>query len=509
MPKINSLPLLALFIFMEIAVTAFFGLTRYYELKSSAYDSSLFAQLLFNITHGNGFITSIAPPNIEQPWHGVHFSPILYLLAPLFYLCPHVEMLAALSSLLIGLAAWPLFIAARRILVNDIQALLVCVLYLINPYVVNAQLWDFHEVAFAPLFFALLALAVIDKKRGLLLVSCAALLATKEHYGLAVTGAGLLWAWHWKEWRFGLALAGFGMTALLLILFVVMPHFSPQAGPAMMNAASSLDRFSWIAHPMEQIDKAFTIVSSGFFYLAQLLLPLWFLPLRALAWLLPGAADFATNTLSANDMMRNSLSYHSAALIPVLLIAFCRALAQKPEGKLRRIDILMASMAIAIFIAYSQIAMPWNKEGNVWEFSTPKLGYASQDATALEALNAMLPPDAPVSAQNNVLPHIALRRTLYHFPDRIEGAGFIALHTGFPFNGHAHVFGAPYSSSTPDAYLAAARKYLADPQWGVVFYEHDWLLLEKGKAGNDASRKAALERLAETEAHIRRLLKNR
>src|SRR5262249_12273478 len=148
---------------------------------------------LYNLLAGHGLIVTIAPPFVEQSWLGVHFSPILYLIAPLYALFPSTSTLLILNSVLIPLCAWPMFLIARTLLGSDVKALIVAMLYLLHPCVLNACIWDFHEIAFAPLAFGFGLLAVVEKRRWQLVACCIALLAIKEHYGLAVFGFALLW----------------------------------------------------------------------------------------------------------------------------------------------------------------------------------------------------------------------------------------------------------------------------------------------------------------------------
>src|SRR5579885_3248350 len=109
------------------------ALTRHVTFKSSGYDIGDFVQVLYNLTHGNGLTTTIAPPYVPQPWLAVHFSPILYLLAPLYALLPCAVTLLALHCFCIAAAAWPLFCALRLAGCSDTQACALAVLYLINP----------------------------------------------------------------------------------------------------------------------------------------------------------------------------------------------------------------------------------------------------------------------------------------------------------------------------------------------------------------------------------------
>jgi uncharacterized membrane protein len=508
LPKRAPVYILFLLIALQCIVTTTFNLTHFYELKKSGLDGLLYTQLLFNSLHGNGLTTTLHAPYEPQHWFAVHFSPILYLFVPLYALFPKLQMLLAIHSAAIALGAWPLFLCAQRILQHSWQALCIAVMYLISPYIMNAGIWDFHEIAFAPFIFGMMLLAVIEQKKLPLIIYGLLLVSLKEHFGIALFGFGLLWAWHWKDYKFGAAYAAFGVAVLILVLFVIMPHFSPTGAPAMMNEHSKLDRFSWLHHPLENLRLAGVILASGFFYFAQIILPLWFLPIRTLVWLFPASADLAVNILSSNDLTRETLSYHTAAIMPVALVAFCMALKNYygNEGKLKRIDIIIGSMAFAGFLFYTQTALPITDEGNLWEFSSPRLAYTEADKSALDAINKVVPSNAPVSAQNNVLPHLPPRYKMYQFPDAMGKADYIVLHTGFPFERQYKVLGAPYS--VPGVrYFRATWKLLDSPDWGIVLYDNDWLVVKKGAATDPATLSSVKLALSQSEDHYIALLK--
>jgi uncharacterized membrane protein len=207
--------ILAILIIAEIILTYSFALTLRYELKTGASDGLSFAQTMFNFINGSGLISSVVPPFIEQNWLGFHFSPILYAIIPIYYLFPYIETLLFIHSFFIALAAVPIFFIAKKLLESQWYALVIAIFYLVNPFVFNAQIWDFHEIAFAPLTISLMLWAVINKHKYWLVFFCVILLTIKEHYGLAVFGTGLLWAWHWRDPKFGLGLAAIGLISFM------------------------------------------------------------------------------------------------------------------------------------------------------------------------------------------------------------------------------------------------------------------------------------------------------
>ena len=494
-------------IILQASIALIYAITLRNELKTSGYDGALFEQLLSNVINGHGLITTLAMPDVAQHWFGIHFSPILYALVPFYYLFPRMETLLVFQTFTIAFAAWPIFLSARTLLNSSWYATLVALFYLINPFVLNAEIWDFHEIAFAPLTIAWLMWALIHQKRAAFVLLCALLMTIKSHYGLAVFGFGLLWAWHWRELRFGACIAAFGLVSLALILGVIMPHFSLANSAAWVDSGSRLDRFSWVMRPFAKDSPLLFLGASMVMYLMTLLFSYWLLPLTAPLWLLPAIADFAANSLSTNPLMRSTASYHSASLIPIILIAFTASIDKqvRKNPRLFRRDIFIATGLFCVLVGVSQSVLPITQQGNVWEFSTPRLRLLPEDAQALKEIEKLIPPQAYVSAQNNIIPHLKPRLGMFHFSNVISGAHYIVLNTNLPpFKKNISVFGAPYSE-TIGSYVRAAKQVVSDPRWAPIYYTNHWLVLQKDGKDNAEFRIQALSELAAVEALGQRL----
>src|SRR5690606_1032421 len=118
--------------------------------------------------------------------------------------------------------------------------MLAAIAYVANPFVINAAAWDFHEIVLVPMIMAGVCWAVATKQMIWVWVFSVLLIATKEHYGVAVAAIGLLWWREHGERKPAAALAAFGLLALVLVIFCIMPYFNPGKAPAMFSADSSI-----------------------------------------------------------------------------------------------------------------------------------------------------------------------------------------------------------------------------------------------------------------------------
>ncbi|MDX1974971.1 MAG: DUF2079 domain-containing protein [Rickettsiales bacterium] len=476
---------------LQAAITLSLSLTLRYTFKTSGHDGYIFAQLLHNAIAGDGLVTTIAPPFTLQHWLGFHFSPILYALAPIFRLFPHVETLLVLHSVFLALAAWPIYRIACHLLGSPKLALIAAISYLINPFVFNAGIWDFHEIAVAPLLIAYGIWAVITRRRLLLLCVCLLLLTVKEHYGLSVAGFGLLWIWHCrKRWRFGIGLTVLGLLAFCVILKIIMPHFSPLDMPVMMVGDSLLDRYSWLFDMFNHQDTLHRVLFQSLLYGLLLFFYFLFLPIASIIWLLPASADLVANMLTSVDMPRYPFSYHSAAIIPTLIVASIMYVRRQKNHQQKWI---MGALAVLAWpMAYAGLQTPLHP-GNMWETDRMTLAYSPQDQQALTHINAILASDTAITAQDNILPHIKLGLNRHSFPNAMSSSEYMILKIDFMLTRSTTIMGAPYSVRAP-VYFEYVEKLLAQKQWGIAYYQGDWFLLKKGTAdisgGRDAARKA-------------------
>ena len=153
-------------------------LWKYHQLLYNGLDLAIYNNALWNTMHGNWFWSTIQGHN----YFGDHFEPILILFLPLYYLWQSPILLLILQTMFLGLAAWPIYLISAEVLngrwefisnqnktpfnrgtaaelkteplrKNNVLALSIACLWLINPLVHNGNLFEFHAIAFLPFLF--------------------------------------------------------------------------------------------------------------------------------------------------------------------------------------------------------------------------------------------------------------------------------------------------------------------------------------------------------------------
>jgi len=474
------------------------GIWRHWGYLTSVYDLGCFDQAIWTASQGHSLLNSI---NTGQSinWLGFHFQPILYLFVPLYKIYPSVHWLTVSQAAALSFSALPIFSIAKHFAHSEKQAFMWSCIYLLNPFVIAAATWDFHEVSLATFFITLGLYAVIQKRLSLLVISSIFLLTCKEHYGLTVAGLGIVYGAVHKNWRVGAGFLVVGIIMTALIIGVVMPHYSPTGQHLMINPVKSVNsgtgRYSWLGNSLSAVIKNIlmhpltvmeTVLVSmkGRDYLLGLLAPFLYLPALAPAWLIPISADVLANLLSMVNLPRIITSYHSATIIPFLTVAAIHGL-QRTTPYLKSLSpaILLNSMLLLnMAAAYYFAPLPMPGSLNFWQPASPIANFDKRELAIKKMLEYR-----PISIQSNLGAHFSQRSFIYAFPEKKGETDFIVLRLEKPTfksipDNPAEIGTAAHHLhlSLPD-YLNQVEQLLNDKQYEVIYWDDPWLVFGKGQ----------------------------
>ncbi len=261
--------------FVVFSLTAVF---KYCHFGYNGLDLAIYNQVFFNSLNGQLFHFTIHP----HSYLGDHFELFIILLLPFYYLFQHPLSLLILQSLALALSAWPLFLIAKKLLSNS-WALLVSLLWLLNPFIQNINLFEFHLLPFAlPLLLSAFYFYLKNKFWPFLLLLLLSLIV-REDVALAVFMFSVL-AILEKKSRAWIIWPGLVSGAWFIMAVKIIGQFSPAGGYKFMYYYSWLGAslptmaLNFFAHPLNTAAHLFSINNLLF----TLLL---FLPLLGLCWL--------------------------------------------------------------------------------------------------------------------------------------------------------------------------------------------------------------------------------
>jgi uncharacterized membrane protein len=213
-----AIALVGIAAFVLYAVESVF---RQQQFKSSV-DITIFQQAIANYAQGRApdvLVKSQEPFNIL----GDHFSPIVIVLAPFYRIWPSVVTLLIAQAFLLAVGVH----VVTRVAVARLGGLgyYIGISFALSWGILKVLDFDFHEACFAVAFLALAMEALIDDRRGRLLLWCGALLLVKEDTPLFIAGIGLVFA-ATREWRWAIGFLASSVAAFGLLTTVVIPYFS-------------------------------------------------------------------------------------------------------------------------------------------------------------------------------------------------------------------------------------------------------------------------------------------
>ncbi|MBV9149620.1 MAG: DUF2079 domain-containing protein [Candidatus Eremiobacteraeota bacterium] len=297
------------------------GIDRYLAHRS-AEDFGIFFQTIASAF--GGFSNTIEGANHFT----VHFSPILYLLAPLVTWMHSPLPLVLVSAAANATVAPALFLIARR-RVAEKDALAIAALAFIYPPLCGVTFADFHENSLVVPMIAWLLYALDARKFGVALIFMLLALLTKEDEAIFIGSMAVAALYYFaaRHERRGVTCALMMLGCSIVVFAGYFLLVRPLAGaheawhPLVMYAPSQ-------AQP-ESLTRA---IGDRIGYLFLAFVPLLFLPFLSRILLL-AVLPFA-EVLSSSAPVTYTMGQHYAAVwIPYVLVAFtlgtCRLLKRK------------------------------------------------------------------------------------------------------------------------------------------------------------------------------------
>jgi len=299
---------------------------RYYLYTD--FDLAIFAQAMAQMLHGS-FFNSIRGMN----WLADHSSFTLFLLTPLYALFRSPLLLLVLQSLVLALAALPVYRLASRMLGDERLACVFVALYLLYPAVGYTNLFEFHPETFSTTTLLLAFDALLAGRVASTLLYGGLTLLAKEDAALAVFGLALCSVLRRpRQWITPVGLAGMAMSSLLLTFCWIKPrlgHGEQEYGLmfAHLGGTPTAVILNVATHPFEAIasfvrtpgDVTDTLVKRE--YYVQMLLPLLLLPILSPTLLAGAVPILAEYFLSSRSPQHAIVNQYTALVTPFFVVA--------------------------------------------------------------------------------------------------------------------------------------------------------------------------------------------
>ncbi len=346
-----------------------------------------------------------------------HFSPVLLLLVPIYWIFPYAQTLLVVQGLVLGLSGYLVYSLAREYKLSRRASLAVETLFFFNPLVWGIALFDFHPIVFAIpglicFFFGL-------KRKNWILFTFGLFITYISREDATITvgiyGAVLLAYNYWKNRKIDRTALIIFASALAAYGIAVGASAATSGGGMPIILSYFTNRYSYVDQPLTQgaISLFATVFSSGTLLLIYgFLFSLGLLPLLSLQSTIPALFILLTGIISTNPGQHNNLLQYTAPAIPFLFLAFIEALPLLEKDQLVRYTVKKTEGRVQLYALVLLLLLSFKI------ISTGRLETAvlpDWHDVAINQVLSKIPNDTSVSTSNTIFPHICARTDTYLF----------------------------------------------------------------------------------------------
>ena len=459
---------------------AYYTVVHHWNVLSSSLDLGLEENVIWNALHTGSLFKTTPYGGPTGNMVGEHAAYLNYLIAPIYAIHQKAETLLVLQAVLMGGAAIPLYLVARKYLKPWLSCL-VALWYVSYPPLHGSNLYDFHYPPLAPFFLWFTLYFVLARKNVWAIVFTVLTLSVREDVSLGLMIFGILLMLTDRRPRAGLLLAVTGAAYFVAMKLIIMPiqrggqeaflyMFSgllPEGGRGFGGVLKTV-----IGNP------AFTLgvvlERDKLIYLLEIFLPLAFFPLRRPIGLLFCIPGFFLTLLSTGYRPLYQISFqYTAHWTAYLFIAVIvnlswlgREAARRPHEGTAWKRAWVAAISLAMLVTTYQLGALIQHNAVRGGFGIYHFGTDAEDwerRQKLHALIAMVPPKAKICSSENIVPQISNRPYSYTLRMGVADADYLL-----------------FSVPTGGDERAKALEVLTPGTFGVVAERGQFVLAKRG-----------------------------
>ena len=463
--------------FVYGTVFCLISLVNHYNFRTYGLDLGIYTHGIYSYAHLNWHTFTLGLEG--QPFNhlGNHFSPIVMLLSPFYYLFgTYTLLILQIAAILFG--GWGVYRFAKERL-QGIQPELVMILFFSMWGIYSALAYDWHANVMAAMFvpWFIVFYEREDWKKAILM--CARVLLCKENMAvwMAAIIAGLALRNLFSKpmetnWLMTGSLLGIALVYFIVVQTVVMPSLNP------LKLSNHLGNYSHLGDGPDGVIKTILTKPRHIFYLMfeslqeeeltfKLKTQLHFMVLVsggiALVYrpqyLIMLAPIYAQKMLSSNPSHWGVYSQYSIEFAPIISLAVVEWMKGFQFSKLK----------VSILVGFIGLASVFN-----WHPTRPNTNFfkaehyqSGLNSKAIYDALELIPDNAAVSASNVIVPHIANREKIYLYPVLNDAEYVVLLASGRDTY--------PVDSLALPAKIQELRNVASE----IVYDEHNLLIIKR------------------------------
>ncbi len=434
--------LVFIFSFIYIVTMTWFSVLKHRSFASN-YDLANMSQTMWNSINGRVFTLSAYGESVSR--FSIHADPILILISPLYLIWPNVLIVLFFQSLVLGLGAFPVYFLTKKIFseinglnfnIIKIISLSFVILYLVNPWMMWANIYDFHPVTISITFLISSIYFALNKKWKLYFLFIFLAITTKEEISLIIFLIGLYVFFIQKARKIGLITSIFGISWFYFMVFKVIPFYSIKSEHWGINTLYYIfiQKFSEVKNLSMFLDlfNGYFLIPRSIEYYVLLLKSMSFLPLLGFPWLIFALPELFINLLSADSQMQGLTLHYQSGLLPFLIISsiFGSFYIFKIINKIKILNKYISFLGIffSILIVFVSLRVNYHYGPLPTTPSCWCLFYnVTNDDEQFEIELKRIPKNASVSSSGEISPHVSMRKNSYVLPGSFETVDYVAL----------------------------------------------------------------------------------
>ncbi|MBF0238804.1 MAG: DUF2079 domain-containing protein [SAR324 cluster bacterium] len=217
---------LILVLILQSLVWLCFSILKYYSFQLHIWDSGIYSNILYNLSRGDFYLSYFNEHNLAD-----HFTPSLWVLAPLYKIYPSIHWLMLAKTLAYVFTPVLFYRLSHLIYRSENKAWLVSLFLgslwlLFYTPVVSSMRYEFQVTSLAPPAIVYSMICVQQRHWLRFWGSMVFILGLKESTGSVWIGIGIFMIVNRQNIKTGWLLFVGGIVAMIAIMFYVMPFFN-------------------------------------------------------------------------------------------------------------------------------------------------------------------------------------------------------------------------------------------------------------------------------------------
>jgi len=440
----------------------------------------------------NGRIFQLTDPNGTNVISRLSFHAdfILILLSPFYIIWSDPKMLLLIQTIIVALGAVFIYLLSKHIVKDKNLSVVLSFIYLLNPSLQRANLYDFHGVTLASTFLLATFYFFVRKKYFLFLLFAFLSAITKEQVWIIIALFGLYIPISYitgiipvqglslkkifvdknfiKQFIFGMFIFLISISIFYFLIFYAIPkargsqHFALSYYSEFGDSPGNIIKNIFLT-PQKTISTVFQ--KDRIEYLRELFLPVGFLPFLYLPTLVFASPDLVINLLSNNSQLHQIYFQYTSTITPFLFISTIYAL-KLLRKKFPKVPIIVLSLyliAVSFYSAYEFGPLPFSKNPNIDPIIKPQ-----PYKKIIDDFLYKIPQKYSIAATNNIGSHISHRHRIYTVPVGIDQADIIIF-----------LLNDPFAQPSLEAQKQMVLDLKKDKNYIEVFKQNDFIVFKK------------------------------